>query len=399
MSLKSHFSRFLAQHPQRLHFCAHSHHPWPDVSFEAQQQAWLDAAALMDAKWDRVFGEIVPAAQHHLARVLNLPDPATICFGNSTHEFLLRLLSGIGPRPLRVLTTDSEFMSFERQIRRLEEAGLARVERVPVEPFDSFAERFASAARTDGHHLVWFSHVFYNSGFWIEDLLPLVDAVPSARSLVVVDGYDAFMAVPTDLGRIAARAFYLGGGYKYAMSGEGAAWMHCPPGYVPRPLDTGWFAGFASLERDHRSAVPYATDGSRFMGATFDPTALYRFNSVMDWARRHQLSASVIRAHALELQRDFLAALDRLTAPPLSRSRLQPPEPHPRGNFLTFRDTGAAQLRKRLLAADVVTDVRGEHLRIGFGIYHDRGDVAELLRRIEPMAPADQSGTRERSRV
>lgn len=142
MRSKDHFSRFLAAHPQRLHFCAHSHHPWPDVSFDAHQQAWLDAADLVDAKWDKVFGEIVPAAQHHLARLLNLPDPATICFGANTHEFVLRLMSSIEPRPFRILTTDSEFISFERQARRLEEAGRAEVVRVPVEPFASFTARF-----------------------------------------------------------------------------------------------------------------------------------------------------------------------------------------------------------------------------------------------------------------
>lgn len=387
MNLKPHFSRFLARHPQRLHFCAHSHHPWPDVSFEAQQQAWLDAAELIDDKWARIVGTVVPTAQHHLARLLNLPDPATLCFGANTHEFLMRLLSDIEARPMRVLTTDSEFMSFERQIRRLEEAGIARVERVPAEPFDSFSRRFADAARDGGHHLVWFSHVFFNSGYWIEDLLPLVDAVPSPRSLVVVDGYHAFMAVPTDIGRIAARAFYLGGGYKYAMSGEGAAWMHCPPGYVERPLNTGWFAGFGSLSRADGDSVPYAEDGSRFWGATFDPTALYRFNAVMDWARRHQLGVSVIRAHVLELQRDFLAALDRLFHPVLNRARLLPAEPYPRGSFLTFRDPQAGRVQQQLHDAGVITDVRGDRLRIGFGLYHGRSDIDELLHRIGELAP------------
>ena len=66
MRSKEHFSRFLAKHPQRLHFCAHSHHPWPDVSFEAHQQAWLDAAELMDAKWDKVFDQIAPTGQDEL---------------------------------------------------------------------------------------------------------------------------------------------------------------------------------------------------------------------------------------------------------------------------------------------------------------------------------------------
>lgn len=383
MSFKTHFSRFLAAQPQRLHFCAHSHHPWPDASFDAHQQAWLDAAELADAKWDKVFGEIVPSAQHHLARLLNLPDPATICFGTNTHEFLMRLLSGIEPRPFRVLTTDSEFMSFERQMRRLEEAGYAQVTRVPVEPWSSFAARFVDAAVDGGHHLVYFSHVFYNSGYWIEELAPLIEAVPSTRSLIVVDGYHAFMAVPVDLGRIAARAFYLGGGYKYAMCGEGAAYLHCPPGQVPRPLDTGWYAGFGHLSHASSGAVPYADDGGRFWGATFDPTGLYRLNAVMDWVRRHQLSVSAIRAHVMELQRDFLAGLDRRRHPVLARAHLIPPEPQPRGSFLTFRHADAAALQARLLDAQVVTDVRGDRLRFGFGVYQDRLDVAELLRRID----------------
>ncbi len=385
MSFKTHFSRFLAQHPQRLHFCAHSHHPWPDVSFDAHQQAWLDAAAMADAKWDKVFGEVIPTAQHHLARLLNLPDPATVCFGVNTHELLQRVLSGIDARPLRVLTTDSEFMSFERQMRRLEEAGRALVTRVPVEPCATFASRFMAAARAGGHHLIYFSHVFYNSGYWIQDLVPLVDAVPSPRSLIVIDGYHALMALPVDLGRIAARAFYIGGGYKYAMSGEGAAYLHAPPAQVPRPLDTGWFAGYGALARADDRQVAYADDGSRFLGATFDPTGLYRFNAVMDWARRHQLSSAAIRAHVLELQRELLAGLDQRRHALLARRNLAPAEPHPRGNFLTFRGAGADAVRLQLLDAGVVTDVRGDRLRIGIGLYHERADIAALLRRIDTL--------------
>ncbi|MDQ1568642.1 MAG: hypothetical protein QOF96_3522, partial [Actinomycetota bacterium] len=57
--LAAHFSRFLGAVPGRLHVAAHSHHPWPDVTFDAQQQAWLDAARLMDDKWDEVLGVVL----------------------------------------------------------------------------------------------------------------------------------------------------------------------------------------------------------------------------------------------------------------------------------------------------------------------------------------------------
>lgn len=383
MSLKPHFSRALGARPQRLHFCAHSHHPWPDVTFDAQQQAWADAVALADERWDKVFGEIVPQAQHHLARLLNLPDPASICFGANTHEFLTRLLSGIEAKPFRVLTTDSEFLSFARQLSRLVEAGHCSVERVAVEPVETFPARFAEAARLGGHHLIYFSQVFYNSGYWIEDLAALIDAVPSSRSLIVVDGYNGFMAVPTDLARIAGRAFYLGGGYKYAMAGEGAAFLHCPPGLVPRPLLTGWFAGFDTLRREQNDSVSYPQDGGRFWGGTFDPTALYRLNAVMDWVRRHQITVPGLHVQIMDLQREFLDGLDDRQHDVLHRRNLTPKAGIARGNFLCFRHPDAAATQQRLARSQVLSDVRGDRLRIGFGLYHERSDIAELLFRID----------------
>ncbi|MGH9024469.1 MAG: aminotransferase class V-fold PLP-dependent enzyme, partial [Acidimicrobiia bacterium] len=113
MSLKASFSHSLGADPGRLHVAAHSHHPWPDVSFEAHQRAWLDAAELLDQKWGRVLGEVLPEAQSHVARRLQLSDPSTVCFAPSTHELVMRLLSCL-PTPSRVLTTDAEFHSFAR---------------------------------------------------------------------------------------------------------------------------------------------------------------------------------------------------------------------------------------------------------------------------------------------
>jgi kynureninase len=378
-SWKPYFSRFLAD-PALLHAAAHSHHPWPDVSFEAQLQAWLDAARLADDKWELIFGEVLPKARQHLARHLNLPAPDSLCFAPNTHELLLRLLSCIERKPLRVLTTDGEFHSFARQLRRLEEAGLATAQRVATEPFDSFAGRFAAAAAAGGHDLVYFSHCFFNSGFIVADPAALVAAVRDAQTLVVIDGYHAFMALPVDLAPFAARAFYLGGGYKYAMAGEGAAYMHCPDGYAERPVNTGWFAGFATLSGSN-GELSYGPGGQRFMGATYEPVGLYRLNAVMDWLQQQKLTAAAIHAHVQKLQQRFLDGLAALRLPLLSPALLIPPPPLPRGNFLCFRHPQAGELHQRLKAQSVLTDYRDDRLRIGFGIYHDEADVEELLRR------------------
>jgi selenocysteine lyase/cysteine desulfurase len=377
-SWKEHFERFLGAAPGRLHFAAHSHHPWPDVSYEAHQQAWLDAAALADDKWEKVFGEVIPEAQGHVARRLGLSDPAGVAFAPSTHELLMRLLSCL-PSPLEVLTTDAEFHSFARQVRRLEEAGLARVERVAAESFDDFSARLADAAARGGHDLIYFSQVHFNSGYVVPDLKAVVAAVPEAESFVVVDGYHGFMALPTDLAAVEGRAFYLGGGYKYAMAGEGAAFMHCPPGYGGRPVDTGWFAGFGDLSTPARPGdVAYPTDGLRFLGATMDPTPLYRFNAVQRWIDDVGLSVEAIHTHVGSLQQRLLDACGAL------RPALLPPEmTGERGHFLTFRLSDADAVHRRLHAAGVITDHRDDRLRVGFGIYHEESDVDALARHLK----------------
>jgi selenocysteine lyase/cysteine desulfurase len=361
------------------HFAAHSHHPWPDVTLAAQEQAWRDAARLLDRKWEHIFSEIIPAAQKHIARQLALPDPSSIAFGPNTHSFVLRLLSCLPPNP-RILTTSSEFMSFSRQIARLEEEGLVSVTRVATEPFDTFEQRFAAEAAKGGHDLVFLSHVFFDSGFVVGDLAAIVKAVPSRETFIVIDGYHAFMAVPVDFSALASRCFYLAGGYKYAMAGEGACFLHCPPGYGPRPRDTGWYAGFSALEGGG-GGVPYAQDGSRFLGATFDVSALYRFNAVQDWLVRENLDVAKMLEHVRGIERAFLAEIDKSSGPLNSRMLLVPDESR-RGRFLAFRTPDAAAITAKLAAQNILVDHRGDRLRVSFGIYHEEKDALTLARAI-----------------
>ncbi len=380
MSYKAHFRRFLEADPGRLHFAAHSHHLWPHVTFAAQERCWLDAARLADRKWEHVFGAVIPSVQRGVARLLNLSRPEDIVFAPNTHGLLNRLLSCLPrDRPLRVLTTDGEFHSLTRQLRRLEEDGLARVDWLAVEPFDDFAERFAAAA-AGGHDLVYLSQVFFNSGFALDNVGELAAAVPDPETFVVLDGYHGFLVLPTDLADVEARAFYLAGGYKYAMAGEGAAFLHAPPGIGTRPRDTGWYAAFGALERGEGARVGYGADGSRFLGATFDPSGLYRLDAVLGWLAELGLDAAAIHAHALRLQRNFIDGLSGLGLAALHPGQLVVPEPARRGNFLTFRTPAAGEIYEKLLARNVITDYRADSLRFGFGLYHDDDDVERLCK-------------------
>lgn len=382
LDLRPHFSRFLDAAPGRLHFAAHSHHPWPDVTREAQAQAWDDAARFADDKWEHVLGPVFDEFRRHVAGHLNLPDPRTIAVAPNTHEFLKRILSCFpAHRPVRILSTDSEFHSFSRQIARLEEDSLVSLTRMPVEPFATFEERFLSAARQE-HDLVFVSQVFFSSGLALDlDWLP--DAAGDA--MLVIDGYHGFMARPTNLARIADRAFYIAGGYKYAMAGEGACFMHCPPGWGPRPRDTGWYAAFGDLSKSQGGQVGYSEDGWRFMGATFDPSGLYRFNAAMRLLSDKNVTVAAIHEHAQSLKRRFLQGAERC-AGFSSQDLVVPPTETRCGNFLTLERPDAQDLYRRLQAEHVMTDVRGDRLRIGFGLYQTFDEVDELVRRIERAA-------------
>jgi selenocysteine lyase/cysteine desulfurase len=175
----------------------------------------------------------------------------------------------------------------------------------------------------------------------------------------------------------------MAGGYKYAMAGEGACLLHVPPVRRWRPRDTGWFASFGTLESGDADAAPYAAGGAGFLGATFDPVGLYRLNAVMGWLAGIGVTVEAIHAHVHGLQRAFVERLAALRLPALHPEQLVVPiEAAARGHFLTFRTAAAGPIHHRLLDANVVTDYRGDRLRFGFGLYHDRDDVDELCRRL-----------------
>ncbi len=382
--LAAEFSHFRQNWPEKLHFAAHSHHFWPDATREAHLRAWDDAARLVDGKWQEVLGPVWQKLAQGVARHLNLPGIDGLVPANNTHEFVNRLLSCLPrERTPRILTSDAEFHSFRRQIERLAEDGLIELTVVPAEPFAGLAERLVAAAQAGfGPDMVFVSQVHFNSGYALTDLEALVDGVSAPGRLVVIDGYHGFLARPTDLSGIADKAFYIAGGYKYAMSGEGACFMHCPPSFAMRPRDTGWYASFGALS-GAQGEIGYAENGWRFMGATFDPSGLYRMGAMFDWLETKGLDVAAIHAHTHALQTIFAEGLAQRPCGVLALQNLVVPLSEPaRGNFLTFRHADAALWHETLKQAGITVDLRGDRLRVGFGLYQTEADVKLLLERL-----------------
>ena len=374
------FSRALSV-PGRLHMAAHSHHLWPDVTLAAQIEAWEDAAVLADHKWEKALGQVYSAAQGLVARELNLPlsqqgGPDTVVFAPNTHLLLATLVSAIDrPRPVRVLSTNGEFHSFRRQAQRWVESCEIALTLIDAEAPD-FAEQFLAAARTGQHDLIFVSHVFFKTGFVFDRVWDLAELARPEGPWVVVDGYHGFRAIPTDLSAVAHRLFYVSGGYKYAMAGEGAAFLHATPGFGPRPVLTGWYAEFGDLEGPP-GGVGYVTDAGRFMGATFDPSGLYRFVAAGRMLETEGLTTASVASHARALQLSLLDKIAAGAAGPLRDAVvLNPPGNGPQARFLALRHPDANAWKHALAGKGVVVDVRDDVLRVGLSVYHNEADVA-----------------------
>ena len=377
--LKHHYKQFFAANTGIQHYACHSHHFWPDVTREAMLEYWDDSAKYVDDKWSYFFSDKVPRLKKHIASLLKTDQPDQIVFAPNTHELLFRIMSGFDlSAPLKIVTTDSEFHSFTRQVNRLDELSNVQVVRVATLPFDSFEARFKDAVRSEAADMVFVSQVFFNSGMVVENLTEIVNSVTNSDTVVVVDGYHAFAALPVDISTLRNRIFYLAGGYKYAQGGEGSCFMHVPKGYLNRPLYTGWYAEFGELQKFKSRKVDYSKNGFHFAGSTMDYSPLYRQLAVFELWKSEGITVVQIHAHVQKLQNAFLDQLESLNQNALDKDQLMMQDATHHGHFLTFELQDAVKteaLYQHLKQHKIMTDYRGTRLRFGFAPYHDVEDI------------------------
>mgnify|MGYP000887763864 CR=1 FL=1 len=374
---KKYYSQFLKANEGKQHYTAHSHHYWPDVTFDAMMEYWNDSARLVDDKWAYILGTKVPATQKLIAKVLNFSNPENICFAPNTHDLFTRVLSSFQNKKIKILTTDSEFYSFSRQVNWMSELKLIDLIVVPSAPYDTFNERFKTEIQKNDFDVIFFSQVFFNSAIIVDDLESIVQSVENEKTIIFIDGYHGFMAVPTDLSQIENRVFYIAGSYKYAQGGEGCCFMTIPQNCPVVPTLTGWYAGFQDLENNN-SHITFNKNGSRFAGSSMDYTALYRLHAVLKLYADHHISVDEIHAFVQKLQKNFLNYIDEIKHPHIHRKNLLMLDPYNHGHFLSFKMPSVEickEVKAELLAKNVITDSRGTILRFGFAIYQNEKPV------------------------
>ncbi|HEY6360680.1 MAG TPA: hypothetical protein VIX63_06225 [Vicinamibacterales bacterium] len=361
MQLAQYYSRFRVA--ERLLLTGHSHQAWPDVGFEAQQRAWLDAAELVDDKWTRA-AEQAARVRDGYAGLLG-DESRNIALGQNTHELVTRWMSALPwTERRRLITTDGEFHTIRRQLDRLAEEGLDVV-KVAARPADDLADRLARAV-DDRAIAVLVSSVLFETAEIVPGLERLSARCERHGASLLVDAYHHLNVVPFDVRALGlSGAFVTGGGYKYCQLGEGNCFLRIPPERRMRPVLTGWFAEFAVRDqKGRREAVSYGDGGDAFAGATYDPTSHYRAAAVFGFHAEQGLTAERLRS----ISRQQVGLLERgiaaLDIDP-SRARIEPVPEDRRAGFLAIRMPEPARAVRALRERDVFVDARGDILRAG----------------------------------
>lgn len=375
-ALAPHYSRFHVA--ERLLLTGHSHQAWPDVGFEAQSEAWLDAARYVDDKWEHAFRKADQVRAGFTALLGDSGDG--IALAASTHDLLVRLLSALPLRERpRLLTTDGEFHTIRRQLDRLAEEGI-EVVRVAESPVESVAERLAGAV-DDRTALVLVSAVFFDSGRIARGLDTVAAQCRRHGAALLIDAYHALNVVPFPLAELGLLdAFVMGGGYKYCELGEGNCFLRIPAGTELRPVVTGWYSEFTALaDRGVGGQVAYGPGPDRFAGATYDPASHYRAARVFEFFEAQHLDPATLRRVSQHQIGVLAAQFDGLDLDPtiITRDRSMPQSEL--GGFLALRSPRAMPITKALQDRGILTDARGEILRFGPAPYLSDSQLQDAM--------------------
>tara|TARA_R110000868_G_scaffold410693_4_gene699794 strand:- start:19801 stop:20985 length:1185 start_codon:yes stop_codon:yes gene_type:complete len=371
-----HYSHFRVS--ERLLFTGHSHQAWPDVAREGQTEYFDVCADRVDNKWEVGF-EKTEILRNYLRDYYDDPE-GLYCREESTHFLMVSLMSSfdLKNKP-KVITTDGEFHSMHRQLKRLEEEGL-EIARVATNPDETFAQRIISEidARTSA---IMLSRIYFQTSLINTHLSDIAAAARIHGIPVIIDDYHGTNVVPLSFREEGLEdCFILIGGYKYLQWGEANCFLRFPKECELRPVITGWFASFSTLEQPQGDdRVQYDKSDQRFASATYDPSSQFRAAKVVEFFQEQGLTPEVLRnqyeaqvglLRSLFLENDFDPKVIKLThTEPLSLN----------GGFLSLTSPKAREIRADLLSRGVFTDARNEILRLGPAPYTTVAQIEAVI--------------------
>ena len=374
--LTPHYSHFRVG--ERLLFTGHSHQAWPDVAREGMVECYDMAAKHVDEKWGLAFDK-AEILRGYLRDWYQDPD-GLYCLAGNTHMLLVSWLSSLGlTANSRIITTSSEFHSMYRQLHRLAEEGI-EVVMVDPQPAETFVDRIAEAIN-DSTAAIMMSRVFFETGLICQSLADIAKLAREKEIPFLIDDYHGTNVAPLSITtEELADCYLVTGGYKYLQWGEGNCFLRYPKDCKLRPVVTGWYASFTSLEQARSDKPTHYDDGNqRFATATYDPTSQFRAAKVVEFFKEQELTQEVLRNQyvaQLTYFRDSFKNAD------LNPDIIQPVHEQSldhNGGFLSFKTSYAGILQSALNDTGVLTDNRGDILRFGVAPYIRKQQIDDAV--------------------
>jgi kynureninase len=349
------FSRVLDAQRGRIYLANHSlGRPLDATDADVREGLALWYARLGGA-WDE-WGDEMDAHRARLGALLGAARSDCIVPKTSAGQGLRAVLNTYDRVP-RVVATRGEFDSLDVILR--EYARRRRISLAFVEPRDDgdFATEDIIAAIPSGTDLVVVSQVMFQTGQILPELPTIVARAHAAGARVLLDVYHSLGVFPVDVAALGVD-FAVGGSYKYLRGGPGACFLYVAPGHLDAglaTLDIGWFAKESPFSYARPDPPRYAAGGDAWMEST--PAVLPFYQARAGQVFTQGIGVARLREHSLRMQRRLVALLaERGIAARGGTVRC--------GAFVVVRDRAARDWSEALEARGIVTDARGECLRL-----------------------------------
>ncbi|MBL6963525.1 MAG: hypothetical protein ISR55_06860 [Bacteroidetes bacterium] len=344
---KEYFKAFLEENKSKQLFELHSPFYGLDTAKNAEFEYWNEIAKEDGERKEHFYQHEIPKVKQYIARILGINHPEQIVFAPAIHDIIKHFISNFDRSAnINILTTDSK--SFDFTMQMLGSAGLDQmtVYQVPVDPIDTFEERFIEEAKSNKFNLIFFSQVFFNSAIPVRNPERIINAVNDTDAIIVMDGSHAFLSISFDLRSVQNKLFFMATIPAFTQEGKGACFLY-------RPKNKKW---------------------SEFMATDVDYSSLYAFMKVFELLEKVELSQDKIHAYIQKMQSSFLEEIAKYDHPLINENNLVKHDLKRHGHFLTFKLDNAEQVEKMaqlLKEHEIITDYSGDRLHFAFALYHD----------------------------
>jgi kynureninase len=371
------FSRVLAAHHDCIYLANHSLGRPLDATEQDVREglaAWF--AHLGDA-WDDWNGEMV-AWRARLAALMGAPRADCVVPKMSAGQGLRAVLNTYDAVP-RVVATRGEFDSLDLILREYGERRRIALSFVEPGADGMFAADDVRTAIGRGADLVVVSQVLFQTGQVLPELPSIVGAAHAAGARVLLDIYHSLGVFSVDVAALNVD-FAVGGSYKYLRGGPGACYLYVHPRHFDaglRTLDTGWFAKASPFSYERPDPPRYAPGGDAWLEST--PAVLPFYQSRAGQLFTQAVGVARLRAYSLRLQRELVSLL-------AGQGIAARGGTEDRGAFVVLRHPRAGALADALAARGIVTDARGEWLRLCPDLLTTNAELARAAHELAAVA-------------